>query len=808
MRVFLISVLLFFFYLKAFGQTVNFHGRITDLRGNSLAFASVWISEVQAGSLTNEQGRYLLNLKPGIYTFSFRAPGYQPLFQTINIEGNDVNHDLQLYRIAGGKPLQDAADSIIRRVIARRKINLNQGPAYSGHLYSKVLQWLNAVPKNFLKNDAASVFHLNLDRKGLINFSESLADFQTDAKHPIIEQAIAAKTTNNSPYLFNLNKAKELQVDFYKNTLNLNDLDQHAFLSPLADHALSYYRYRLTGQFTDNNRLIDEIQVLPIRKDKHLFSGTIYIIEKEWLLYSADLRLSPDARMEFIDSVHIRQQYVPLNNGNWIPQALKFNFYSKFWGFKYSGLFLQVYLDARTDTALKPLPNHEISYSNKDNYQKDEQFWVQNRPLPLTPEENRFYHLADMAERDKKDKAITDSLLNTKNRLRLLPYLFNGYTWHNNNNNFFWSIPPPNNMVFYNTVEGWGINLRVKFTTIYDSLRSLTIIPAARYGFSDKVLNANLFVNYVYNPYKHASVYGRIGSDFLDLNNNGTLSMFINSLNTLLLGQNYVKLYQSRFIMAGTMGEVANGILLNGQIEYADHKSLFNTTLHTFNKDSVLLTSNNPLDPNANIPLFPYYRALIIRGSVTFTFNQDYTITPAGKFILPNYNPRLRVNYRKGVPGLGSAVNYDFMSVDVFQERLKMGIYGYSAYYFSAGMFLNTKSLYYPDYNQFRGGQSFFFDAVLGSFHFLNFYTYSTDKPYFEVHFEHNFTGVFVDYIPLINKLKLQEIVGGSYLSQGILPDYKEVYFGLKRSVVRLDYGFAFGRFTKVLQGFRLSYNL
>jgi len=171
------------------------------------------------------------------------------------------------------------------------------------------------VPKNFLKNDAASELHLNLDRRGLINFSESLADFQTGAKHPIIEQAIAAKITNNSPYLFNLNKAIALQIDFYKNTLNLNGLNQHAFLSPLADHALSYYQYRLTGQFTDNKRLIDEIQVLPIRKDKHLFSGTIYIIENEWLLYSADLHLSPDARMEFIDSVHIRQQYVPLNNG-------------------------------------------------------------------------------------------------------------------------------------------------------------------------------------------------------------------------------------------------------------------------------------------------------------------------------------------------------------------------------------------------------------------------------------------------------------------------------------------------------------
>jgi len=153
-------------------------------------------------------------------------------------------------------------------------------------------------------------------------------------------------------------------------------------------------------------------------------------------------------------------------------------------------------------------------------------------------------------------------------------------------------------------------------------------------------------------------------------------------------------------------------------------------------------------------------------------------------------------------------VNYDFVSLDVFQDRVDMGIYGYTAYFFSTGRFLSTKSLYYPDYNQFSGGESFFFNASVGSFHFLNYYTYSTDKPYFEAHMEHNFTGCFLSHVPLLNKLNLQEIVGASYLTQGTLPDYKEVYIGLKRTVVRLDYGLAFGRFTQVVQGFRLIYNL
>jgi len=53
------------------------------------------------------------------------------------------------------------------------------------------------------------------------------------------------------------------------------------------------------------------------------------------------------------------------------------------------------------------------------------------------------------------------------------------------------------------------------------------------------------------------------------------------------------------------------------------------------------------------------------------------------------------------------------------QDRLNMGIYGYTSYFVSARKFLDARSLYYPDYKQFNGGESFFFNAVQGSFHFL-----------------------------------------------------------------------------------------
>lgn len=806
MRIAWIPVLVVIFFSEASAQTTGLGGTISDDKGRHLTFVSVWIDSIHKGTLTNEEGIYQINLGPGIYTVDFRSPGYLPLVKTIIIEDSRVNLDIQLSRMPVDNPPVGNADSIISKVIARQ--NSGGSPAaWSGTLYTRQMQRLNAVPKKLIKNIIASQMHMSPDRKGIINFSESLASFKIPSKNYGGMQITAGIVTKNSRDIFNFNKVPQLHIDFYQNNLYLNGFNKHAFISPLSARAAKYYRYKLTGQFADHSRLIDKISVSPIRQqNEHLFSGTIYIVDKEWLLYAAELRLSLDAHIDFIDSVSVHQQYVPVADGNWLTQAMQFTYYGNFLGFKYSGVFLHVYQDIHPDTLMTE-PNLVKFHFPVNDYRKDNKFWEQNRPLILTQGEEKFFILGKPITGFQMNTALTDSLQRPTNRFRLFPYLLWGRTISNSGNSTSLTIPSPFNTFYYNTVEGWGADFKIKYTHVYERRKILYIIPDIRYGFSDHQFNANVFTNYVYNSFRKASVYMRAGTDFLDLNNTGSLSLFLNSLSTLYFGNNYLKLYQSRFIMAGTSGEIANGVLLNGEFEYADRNSLFNTTTHTFNKDSVYLTSNNPIDPNSKTPLFPRYRALTLRGSVTFTFDQQYAITPEGKFILAAKYPILRLNYRKGIPAFGSVVNYDIVSADVFMNDLKMGIYGYSAFSISAGKFLNARNLYYPDYYHFHGGQSFFYDASTSGFHFLNYYTYSTNKAYFEAHAEHNFTGILLSRVPLIKELNLEEIIGGSYLAQATLPAYEEVYVGVKRTVIRVDYGFAFGRYTKVIQGFRLTYN-
>ncbi|HVS92121.1 MAG TPA: DUF5686 family protein [Mucilaginibacter sp.] len=804
MRLFSISAFFLILLFKVHGQTIEIHGKVTDGQGRPLPFVSAWIDQLHRETVTNDSGLYRLNLKPGNYTIDFRSPGYTPVTKIVSDGGLQVQLDVQLSQIHRPDRSGKSADSIIRLTIARHNAP-GSYPIYSGKLYTKQSQSIEEAPDNFLRTVLADAMDMDPGNKGIVNLSETLADFQMRPKGRISQEVTAAIIKQGSKKVFNFNKIPDLNIDFYQNSVHLAGLSESAFISPLANNALNYYHYQFIGQFTDGQTLIDEIIVEPNSPDKHLFSGTVYVIDKEWQLYGVELHLSRTANMDFVDSVSISQQFAQFNNQVWLLQACQLKYYGAFAGYKYSGVFLQIYQDIRAHSFTGIIYRNRYRSSVSD-YKKDENFWEQNRPQYLTPGERNFYLSVKTPPKSKIRRAL--SRRDRGNQFLWLPYLFWGYAHHNYDNNSSFAIQPLYNSIFYNTVEGWGIDLNVRYTRVYDRLQSFAITPDIRYGFSDKVLNANVLVNYVYNSFRHAYVFARAGTDFLDLNSTGTISPFLNSLTTLYLGSNYIKLYQSRFFTAGTGGEVIGGILLTGQVEYAERAPLFNTTRHTFNKDSILLTSNNPLDPNSDKPLFPIYRALTLRGSATFTFNQEYSITPDGRFILPALYPVIRVNYRAGIPAAGSSVNYNFVSMDVFQDRLNEGIVGYTGFYFSAGKFLNNRVLYYPDYNHFHGGQSFFFDTYAGSFHFLNYYTYSTDKAYFEAHAEHNFTGYFLSRAPLVHNLGLQEIIGGSYLSQGTLPDYKEIYIGLKRSMFRLDYGFAFGRFSKVIQGFRFSYSI
>lgn len=797
---------------KVFSQQYSISGKITDAQGNPVPFTSIYLKNTTRGTSANDRGLYQFKLSPGTYNIVYRFVGFKEKVEHLTIQ-NNLQHDVvldkeiyQLKEVSVNGSGEDPAYAIIRKAIRKRKQYLTELKAYSCDVYIKGVQKLISAPKKILGRDVQKILQLDSNRKGIIYLSESESHFNYQEPGKIKEVMVSSKIAgrNNA---FSFNRASDLQLSFYQNLITIEGLTNRGFISPIADNALFYYRYKLLGTDVINGQTVDKIQVIPRRTFDPVFRGNIYIVDGQWRIYSVDLHLTKESQINFVDTLNLSQQYIPVGKNSWQPAFVQFGFKGKVLGFQFDGYFIGIYRNYNTDPAFpKNFFNGEIMKITKEVNKKDSVYWNQNRPVPLTSEEKYNYKFKDDTAGRKQSKPYLDSVEKANNHFKFFPFLIAGYTKNDRYNHKSLSFPALYKQIHYNTVEGFAVNLKATYTKSDEYRRAFSVTPNIRYGFANKLLSLNAEAGYRYDPINQGIIFGKIGSDVLDLNNLGTQTLLINSLGTILYNQNYLKLYRSEAAMFGTQREVTRGVLLRGELEYANHKQLYNTTLlDKINQDNKL-TSNNPLNPAAETVLFPEYQSLTFRASALLTFDQQYTTRPDGRFYEPSKYPQVRLNYRKAFGVLGSDENYDFGSVNVFKNHIRTGLFGYSSFSVSAGKFFNTSDIFYPDYKHFRGNQSLTFNPEIGSFHFLDFYPYSTNSNYLEGHLEQNFSGFLLNKVPFLRQFKLEEIAGANYLTQPLKHNYTELYVGLQRFIFRVDYGVAFDAGKKIHQGFRIYY--
>jgi hypothetical protein len=821
MRRYLLLLFAILLSVAASAQEYLLTGHVTDEHGKPIAFASVYIKNSTYGTATNEQGNYEFKLNGGTYAMVYRYPGYKETTENITINSN-TEHNMQLvdetyqykqFKRVKGNTL-DSAVTIIREVIKKRGYYLSQVNAYSCVVYVKGVQKLVSAPRSLMGQSVTSALNVDSTGKGILYQVESLSNLNFQQPGKVKEQMIATRSAGQNTS-FSYGKASDLSANFYQNLFTISGLSSHSFVSPIASNALKFYNYNLLGSKVEDGITVYKIQVIPKHTYGPVFTGNIYIVDGDWRLYGVDLVLTGKAnQLNLVDTLQVSQQYVPIKDSVWLPLALRYSFRGNVVGFKFEGYYLGIYNHYNLDP--KFADNYfdgEIMRADSQATNRNGLYWQQTRPIPLTKQEYEDYNNKDELAALKRSLDYMD-MQEKHNNFYVLPYI--PFGWHasfrHDRDSLY--LFPFLNTLFYNTVEGVGLNLKATYSHYYNDLSSYSLTPDIRYGFADNQLNASLNGNYTYDPVNRGKFYGGFGSDVLDLNNVGTRSLYFNTLSTLLSERNFVKYYRSEYLEGGFEHNLTKDLFLQTQLSYANRTQMYNNSYFSFKHNKAQpLTSNNPLAPNApaddRSELFPENQALTLYASLTYTFDQQYIDRPSGRTYLPSPYPHIKLNYRKGISGLfGSDVNYDFASLEVYHDHFDQGLMGYSAFKVVAGDFFNKSTLYFMDYNHFQGNQGTTFDPTPGSFHFLPFYTYSAGGAFLEAHYEHNFTGSLFNNIGFLRKLKLEEIVGANYLTESTNRDYKEFYVGIQRLIFRLDYGIAYAGNKKYAQGIRIFYGI
>ncbi|TWR23905.1 carboxypeptidase-like regulatory domain-containing protein [Mucilaginibacter achroorhodeus] len=824
MRKYLLLLILCLTVVIADAQQFMLNGRITGDKGEPIGFTSVYIRNSTYGTTANELGQYQFKLAPGNYNIVYRFVGYREKVVPVSITDHDERLNVQLENevfsrddTATYNRKTDRGMAIMREVMANRERHMNEFKSYTCQVYIKGVQRLTKAPKSLMSSPVIKQLDLDSLGRGILYQSESLSEFNLQRPNKFKEITIAAKSTGGSP-AFNYNKASDLQLNIYQNIFYIDGLRSRGFVSPVADNAFKYYRFRLAGTTVSNNRTIHKIAILPKSKRSSTFRGFLYIVDGDWRVYSADLYLTEENdNINLIDTLSISQQYIPVKDSVWLPASIQYDYKGSVLGFKFAGYYVGIYNNYKIDQTFPDgFFNGEVLKVDTAANTKPSSYWNAIRPVPLTPQEMRDYRKKDSLFALQHSDPYLDSVQLENNKFSLPSYTIFGYEAKNRRTKESFYVAPLYQSIYYNTVEGWGIDAQVKYTKKFDDLRSFSISPEFKYGFSSKLASPMIHSEYLFDQWHRGRVFTNFGADVMDLSNVGTRSLWFNTLSSLLFENNYVKYYRNQYGNIGYERELANGILWSSSVEYSNRRQLYNTSYqHIFNPKNKEYTSNNPLAPPGTPAddrsfLFPEHQAFTFKTSLEFTFGQRYITRPDGRTFVPSRYPKIVLNYRKGIDGVfGSDVNYDFVSINISQDHIPIGLTGYSSFRISAGDFLNRRNLYFMDYNHFSGNQGLTFDPTdLASFHFLPFYQFSSNDAFLEAHYQHNFAGAFFSRIPFMRKLKLEEIIGANFLTEKNNMNYSEFYVGIQRLFFRVDYGVSFTGDKKYIQGFRIFYGI
>jgi hypothetical protein len=799
-----IILLLTFFFIINLTFAGKISGLVTDHKGTSLPYASISIKGTDRGATANSAGRYTLIVSAGEYTLVCQYVGYGRSEKKIVVGADDQVIDFTLYvqeltlqEVIVEKG-EDPAYEIIRQAIRKRDYYNNQVDSFSVSVYIKGLLRSGGLPNRVFgkKLEREDDDGLDSTGKGILFLSESVT--QVDyAKPGKIKYRVISSRQSGGGYGLSF----PFFINFYQSNVSVfdNNLNPRGFISPIADGALNYYRYRYEGSFMEDGIMINTIRVTPRRKNEPLFTGTIQIAENDWRIYSVDLITTKHNQLELLDTLRITQLHSAIATDIWKTrnQLLAFNFHQ--FGFHISGSFVNVYSDYNTDPGFerKHFGRTFMKYDSSFN-RKDSAYWNDTRPVALEVDEKRDFVIKDSLSRIRRDSLRSQRFIDSLRRNQK-PITIKGIVWSGQSYNFYskkstlnWQLKPLITQLEYNTVEGLSINVENTFSYSRAKGKYRYVLDwNTRYAFSNMHLNSYGVLSIQPRENGFRGRYLRIagGKRLSQFNQENPINPLTNAAYTLVAKKNYMKVYENWFGRVEYNNKLESGLRITGHITYENRIPVQNTTDFSFFNQEDSLLPNHPHEL-ASIP-FEKHQALVVEMKLAWQPGQRYIEFPWSKEPVGSNAPILTIEYSKGIHKfLGSDVDFDKWQFSVAdRNNFKMG--GELRYRVGIGGFLNNRRTQIPDLRHFNGNQTFYNINYVNSFQLAPYYRYSNAESFYAFgHLEHHFNGLLTNKIPLFNKLKWTLVGGANTFFVNKNNYYVEAFAGVENilKIFRLDF--------------------
>ena len=515
-------------------KVTRVRGLITDATtGEPLPYVSIVFPGTQIGTMSDLQGHFNIEASGSYSNLSFQMLGYETYILNIRAGGMTSNAVVKMnpdtYGIEGVivKPRRrrdrvyrrrgNPAVELIKNVIAHKEENHpHSTPGYSVETYDKLIMSLDQFNVDFDSSRVWSKLPFlekyidTAQFKGNPVLTVSLREnigktwYQGDARRTrtyISHQRRMGldEVLNSGNYAVNI-KTIFADSDIYDDNM---EVLINRFVSPLSSSlATSYYKYYISDTLmVDGTQCID-LTFVPFNSESFSFTGHLYIVnDSTYAVKKYSLGIPAHINLNFVSNLAIEEEFEQMPNGKWVSKEK--NTYSRFYIFRW---MRQLYAHKKivhtnydfTETHIPDtLFRQPDEVIENPNWWYPDAWWNTQRPVDLTSKEKildsllrdiyavpRLRRIANTVESLVSEYFPTtpiDRMADPQDRVKSK-----------------FDIGPVTEMMHYNTHEGFRIRLGGMTTANLNKKNFFSGYLA--YGFKDNVLKYNATYVHSFSP--------------------------------------------------------------------------------------------------------------------------------------------------------------------------------------------------------------------------------------------------------------------------------------------------------------------
>ncbi len=621
-------------------------------------------------------------------------------------------------------------------------------------------------------------------------------------------------------------------------------------VSPLSFQAKSYYHFNFKGDTLIEGKNCLQFQVEPKLRRDHLFKGTLTLDEAGWIVRFQGAVFADAIDYQF-DLMH---QYFL---GKWLPKRGEIRLVAGLLGSDGEYIWEQETIGSPEQWTFNPRlftePSNPSETLNISAVAFDETFanqfltnlhgsllrkWKQRPTSNLLMIDSVYYKKTDQSTSlnpvffhevpgIKSKEVLIDSFkvtpFNPSQLILSKSFYFGEFKKDFYPFEIYYKSP-----VFdsnFNTAEGFVANSGLVFRKRWSRYHMLEAEVLGRRAFGINRNSGLVKLRYRADSFDLLLTDGDFVAQY---NPDNTISPEMNSLSTLLLKNNQMKIYRTKFTSLNFTKRFSARFFLKSLIEYSERSQMDNTTdyywINFLNRD---FKPNNPTNSEYKTEGFATHKSFITQFQVGFrplltqSYRANTRLTDWGS------SPLLLAKYRAGWTDVyGSSTDFNQVELSYLHNIevnpwIKMGLL------VNAGTFFGNKPTYFIDFKHYNGtlnliqaGEMLASERLVGYYQNLtggsnqrlnvNHYLNSTAGSYVEALSFFQFSNLWLKPLLGMKKLYVKEVLiaNANYVqNQNLL--YTELGYGLDGvfKVFRLEAiaNFINGEFSYI--GFRVNIN-